>query len=261
MDDVHYKMALISDRSRFIMPQSYFGVSHGHISELKLESGTVSAQVEAWSRTDTNVKVVQFLPEQNTVKLSNNKEYTYKSLVLAPGFKHSSTHIEGLPSLEPGRGENNVFVHAIDHKERIDRNYYHGWNHTNGDMICYSPKFPYKGEGTDFYCLYYDQFLRQDKLQGRAAKNARIQYWTPNKEIFKFKYANEVALDECRKRGIEVFFGWEMTSIKLDKCGQKIATFKNVETGQVIEKDCLSAIINPPSKPHQELIDAGITNE
>lgn len=42
-DGVNYKMALVTDRSRYILPQSYFGVSHGHIAELKLESGTVSA--------------------------------------------------------------------------------------------------------------------------------------------------------------------------------------------------------------------------
>lgn len=42
-DGVNYKMALITDRSRYILPEVYFGVSHGHIAELKLESGTVSA--------------------------------------------------------------------------------------------------------------------------------------------------------------------------------------------------------------------------
>lgn len=42
-DGVNYKMALVTDRSRYILPQSYFAVSHGHIAELKLESGTVSA--------------------------------------------------------------------------------------------------------------------------------------------------------------------------------------------------------------------------
>lgn len=56
-DGVNYKMALVTDRSRYILPQSYFAVSHGHIAELKLESGTVSAQVEQWSRADTFVKV------------------------------------------------------------------------------------------------------------------------------------------------------------------------------------------------------------
>ena len=48
----------------------------------------------------------------------------------------------------------------LDNKERADRNYYHGWNNANGNLICYSPKFPYKGEGTDFYALYYESFMR-----------------------------------------------------------------------------------------------------
>jgi len=97
-------------------------------------------------------------------------------------------------------------------------------------------------------------------LQGRSARNAKIQFWTPNKEIFKFPYANEVALEECRKRGIDVYFGWEMTSVRTNEHGQKIATFKCTETGQTIEKDFFSAVINPPSKPHQELLDSGIAN-
>ena len=253
-------MALVTDRSRYILPQSYFGVSHGHIAELKLESGTVSAQIEQWSRTDTFVRVSEYLPEQNKLRLSNGREYTYKALVLAPGFDHSAEHIEGLTEFEKDRGENNVFVHAIDHKERLQRNYYHGWNHNNGDMICYSPKFPYKGEGTDFYALYYEHFLRQDQLQGRSARNAKIQYWTPNREIYKFPYANEVALDECKKRGIEIFFGWEMLSVKTNAHGEKIATFRNVDSGETIEKDFFSAVINPPSKPHSELTTSGITN-
>lgn len=45
-DGVNYKMALVSDKSRFILPEAYFAVSHGHIAELKLESSTVSAQIE-----------------------------------------------------------------------------------------------------------------------------------------------------------------------------------------------------------------------
>ena len=58
-----------------------------------------------------------------------------------------------------------------------------------------------------------------------------------------------MALEECKKRGIEVFFGWEMLSVKENKIGQKIATFKNVDTGETIEKDFFSACINPTSKP------------
>ena len=137
----------------------------------------------------------------------------------------------------------------LDNKLRVDRNYYHGWNHNNGDMICYSPKFPYKGEGSDFYALYYESFLRQDKLQGRSAANARIQFYTPNKEIYQFGYANEVALDECHKRGIDVCFGWEMIKVHKNSIGEKIATFKNVDDGSIMEKPFTSTCINPTSVP------------
>jgi len=34
-----------------------------------------------------------------------------------------------------------------------------------------------------------------------------------------FPYANEVVLDECHKRGIEVHFGWEMMQVKRNEHG------------------------------------------
>ena len=49
-----------------------------------------------------------------------------------------------------------------------------------------------------------------------------------------------------------------MIKVHTAEHGQKIATFRNVDTGIVIEKDFFSAVINPPSKPHQELLDSGI---
>jgi len=91
-----------------------------------------------------------------------------------------------------------------------------------------------------------------------AAENARIQYFTPNKEIYKFSYANEVALEECRQRGIDVNFGWEMMSVKYNSIGEKIATFKNVDSGETIEKEFNAASINPPSKPHDFIVKAGL---
>lgn len=36
--------------------------------------------------------------------------------------------------------------------------------------------------------------------------------------------------------------------------------FKNVDTGDVIEKEFNTAAINPPSKPHQWLVEAGLTD-
>ena len=126
-----------------------------------------------------------------------------------------------------------------------------------GDMITYSPLAPYKGEGTDFYTLYYESIIRQDKLLGAASAGTKVQHWTPNKFIYAFPYANEVALDECAKRGIEVHLGWELLSVRQD-AETKVATFKNVDTGETIEKDFIGANINPPSRQHQFLLDSGV---
>ena len=51
-----------------------------------------------------------------------------------------------------------------------------------------------------------------------------------------------------------------MLSVRQNEHGQKIATFRCVDTGETIEKDFFSAVINPPSKPHSELTDSGIAN-
>lgn len=82
--------------------------------------------------------------------------------------------------MENDRGENNVYAHGLDNILRVDRNFHSGWTNSNGEMLLYSPKFPYKGEGCDFYALYYEHFLRQDILQGLSAQNTKIHYYTPN---------------------------------------------------------------------------------
>jgi len=257
---MHLKMALVAENNVYVQPQAYFGVCHSHLPALKLESGTCAAQIDTWSKLENGTSVSKINAEGNTVEMTNGKTFSYKALVLAPGFNHSMDYIKGLETMEKTPDSEGMFVHMLDSKERTFRNFWNGWHNPNGDMICYSPKAPYKGEGSDFYALYYEHFMRQDKMHYRAANNARVQFWTPNKEIYQFGYANEVALDECHKRGIDVMFGWEMLEVKVNEHGQKIAVFKNVDNGDLIEKDFFSANINPPSKPHQFLIDSGITD-
>ena len=64
-DDPSWKMALITANGKFVLPDAYFGCTHGHIAPLKLESGSVSGQVDAWSRTDVGIKVVKYIPGEN----------------------------------------------------------------------------------------------------------------------------------------------------------------------------------------------------
>ena len=83
-------MALVCQSNVFIQPQAYFGVAHSHMPELKLESGTVSSQIDTWSKIEAHQSVTKIDAEHNQIHLSNDKKFTYKALVLAPGFDHSS---------------------------------------------------------------------------------------------------------------------------------------------------------------------------
>jgi NADH dehydrogenase FAD-containing subunit len=71
---------------------------------------------DSWSKLEGGVKVSELNAKGNSMKLSNGKEYTYKSLVLAPGFDHCKGHIKGLEEMAAGHESNNVFVHTIDNK-------------------------------------------------------------------------------------------------------------------------------------------------
>jgi len=97
-------------------------------------------------------------------------------------------------------------------------------------------------------------------MLGRSSASARIQYWTPNEFIYKFPYANEQALEECHKRGVDVMLGWELVKLHKNGIGEKIGTFKNVNSGEVIERPFTHMNINPMSKPWKNLVASGITD-
>jgi hypothetical protein len=230
------QMAIVTDQSKFIVPELYFLCNFEAVKPLKLETGSVGSQIDASSRVNSNVRAVGIHPDENKITLSNGKEYTYKSLVIAPGFDHTVDNIKGLREFEDAGEQTRVFNHIIDKKDRLDRNYFDGYLHDGGDYIVYDPARPHKDEGSSFLPFYYESILRYDNLLGRAADDARIQYWTPNKTIFDFAYANEVTLEECEKRRIDVHLGWELVEAKWNEIGEKIAVFKNVDSDETIER-------------------------
>lgn len=160
-DAANLKMAFISAEGKFIEPVNYFPILHGHLNEQKAESYTIQACIDKWSKLEISNPVTKINAASNSLVLENGKEFTYKSLVMAPGFKHTMEPIKGLAEMADEVDEKNgVNVHMLSGKERISRNYWGGWFHQAGDFICYSPAAPYKGEGSDFYALYYEHFMR-----------------------------------------------------------------------------------------------------
>lgn len=160
MDLTDSKMAIICEQNKFVQPVGYFSCMHDHTTKLDAMTSSVGSQVDNWSKVMAPGKVVKYMPHENKLLLNNGKEYTYKALVLSPGLDHRSDLIEGLEEMENLPEEENFFVHKVDTDKRLEKNFQAGWNHNFGDMICYSPKAPYKGEGSDFYALYFESFLR-----------------------------------------------------------------------------------------------------
>ena len=241
-------MGIVCKDSMYLIPQVYFNVLHEHKKMLALESSPIVNIVDPWSMINVNT-VTSLDPKGNKVTLNDGRELTYKALVLAAGFDTHVDYIPGLKGFDEGHEDNNVFVHCLDSKERAIRNFYNGYYSRGGDLLTYSPALPYKGEGTDFYALYYESLMRTDKFTETVSQGSRVVHVTPNKTIVPFPYANEVILDECEKRGIEVHLGWEMTSIQEDANGVKTATLRNVDTGATVEKDFTAATVNPTSRP------------
>ena len=152
-------MGVICKQTSYIVPQVYFNVTHEHAKPLVLESSQISGMVDSWIAVH-NTTVEKLSPTKNSLTLADGRELNYKALVLAPGFDCSADHIPGLRGFQEGPEDSNTFVHSLDNKDQVMKNFYNGYFARGGDMINYSPAFPYKGEGTDFYSLYYESFLR-----------------------------------------------------------------------------------------------------
>ena len=158
------KMAIITEENVWVQPQAYFPVTNSAVPPRAIESGSLSAQVQNWSKMEVGAKVTHIDADHDKVKLSNGKTFSYKALVLAPGFEHSTKFIKGLDQFEKTNEKEGIFCHLLDKKTRCDRNFYHGWHNTDGDLLCYAPKLPYKGEGSTFYALYYENMMITDKI-------------------------------------------------------------------------------------------------
>ena len=66
------KMALVASNGAWVQPENYYGVTHAHISELKLMTDTIGGQCEPWSKLEVT-DVTDLSPDSNSMKLSNGK--------------------------------------------------------------------------------------------------------------------------------------------------------------------------------------------
>lgn len=123
-------------------------------------------------------------------------------------------------------------------------------------MICYLPAYPEKSEGSGPWALYYENFLRHDEAEGRAAHIARIQHRSPNKTGEKPPNMNEVVLEECPEIGIALPLSWKLQNALCNETGEKTATFKSAYHREATKKQFTPGNIDLPLKTRTTLVAA-----
>jgi len=59
---------MVSRDTVWVQPQAYFGILQGHIKALKMETGTLSAMIDNWSKIEVS-EVTKLDPNSNKLHL------------------------------------------------------------------------------------------------------------------------------------------------------------------------------------------------
>jgi NADH dehydrogenase FAD-containing subunit len=111
-------MAFVSPHPKYPLPTGYMPCTSKHTPLYKYVSESKTQYVDKWSRLE-NTSVEAVSTEKKEVKLANGKTFTYKALVLAPGFKHETDSIEGLSNFDTMDHTEGCHNHVIDTIARV----------------------------------------------------------------------------------------------------------------------------------------------
>jgi hypothetical protein len=140
-------------------------------------------------------------PEKNEVVTEKGEIWRYKTLVLNTGLEQT---IDNLPFnkelISDNYAHTRVFAHITGSAFHYHRNSRIMINHPGGDFLVYIPS-PSRREVSDHWYLMLDHYFMKGNLLG-TYNNMKIRVITPEPQLFKFTFANEVVLDEISQRSM-----------------------------------------------------------
>lgn len=177
--------------------------------------------------------VESFDPERNQVTLDNQSTITYEYLIVAAGIEIDWDSVKGLKA---ALGTKNVcsnysFEHVQYTWETIR-------NFTSGTALFTHPNSPVKCGGAPQKIMYLaENYFRKQGIR----ENVNIIFRSANPAIFdvvKYQKALEKVVE---KRDIHTQFRRDLIEVKAD---EKVAVFKNLDTGELeeVQYDMLHAV-------------------
>lgn len=255
-------------RQNFVNEHLYEYLIHGSLKPFKYSATTFGTIFNQDQSIFSGNQIVDINPNEKWVKDDHGNVYKYKVLLLNTGLEQK---VENMPYVhkytQDGEfGETRVFVHSPSSTEHIERNRRIFATHRDFDFIVYLPEYPSRRESYDAWYLALDKYYSWGLMESAYPQNMKVRVITPNKNLFKFPFANEVVMEECSKRQtIETHFGWELVDVEFVEKGvhslRRFATFRNKETKEEMRLQFGSLLLTPNNKKRQCYESNDITDE
>lgn len=195
--------------------------------------------------------VTSFEPAENKISIKNKSEpLTYDYLVVCPGIQIDWDKIEGLKET---LGKNGVCSNYG--YEFVDSTYQSLKSTKSGNALFTFPNTPIKCGGAPQKIMYLaDSFLRKAGVRDQV----NVEFMSAGAGIFgveKYKKALQEIVD---RRGINTTFKHNLEKIDGEK---KIATFRNLETNELVEKEFSMIHVAPPQSAPDFVKKSPLANE
>lgn len=197
-----------------------------------------------------NKPVTSFLPEENAVKVGDQK-VTYEHLVVATGINANFKTVEGL---EDAIYDKDHPVGSIYHFDSSLKTNDLIKNFKGGRAIFCQPPLPFKCGGAPQKIMY----LAEDAWRKSGVRDkTQIDFFVGGEHIFVAPKYRKVLEQICEQKGCKIHVKHLIT--KVDKQNRKV-TFKTPE-GQEVVEDYDFLHVCPPHTPQEEMKGAPICNE
>lgn len=183
-------------------------------------------------------RVARFDPETNTVILASGASITYDALVVAAGIHIKWEAIEGLQEAL-GRGGvcSNYSYETVDYTWEVLRNL------EQGRAIFTFPSNPIKCAGAPQKIMWLTE--HHLRLNNRREK-VEVVYAAASAGIFGVQRYARTLQRLATERGVVTEYRRELVAIRAK---EKIAVFKNLDTGAIFEESYTMLHVTPPQGP------------
>ncbi|XP_053573422.1 sulfide:quinone oxidoreductase, mitochondrial isoform X2 [Bombina bombina] len=195
-------------------------------------------------------EVKGFDPDKNSIRIGDDKEISYKYLIIALGLKLQYEKIKGLPE-----GFNYPKIGSNYSVKTVEKTWKALQDFKKGNAIFTFPNTPVKCAGAPQKIMYLsEEYLRKTGKR----KDAHIIFNTSLGAIFGVKKYADALLEIIKERNIELNFKHNLIEVRADK---NEAVFENLDKPgetKVLEYEMLH--VTPPMGPPDVLINSAVAD-